>query len=330
MIQLPIVDTHCDLLSYLASVPAARADKTEDIACAIPFLKKGNVKLQILAIFTDVVPGSMDFASKQVTHFQEILKTFSNDLQYADKDFLAGIANQQKIGVVTSIESASGLANETVPIQTAIDNLDKIIEKTGRVAYISLTHHKENRFGGGNYTEGIGLKDDGKRLLDYMAIKNVPVDLSHTSDLLAEGILKHIDKENLEVPVLASHSNFRSIWNHKRNLTDEFVKEIIHRKGLIGVNFLRAFLDNDNPDRIYDHILYGLEKGAEDQICFGADYFYTVGFADIGREPFYFPNVENAGKYPDVLTTLAGRMSSEQLEKLAFKNAQNFFSRVWS
>lgn len=329
MIPLPIVDTHCDLLSYLAGVPGARADKTEDIACAIPFLKKGNVKLQVLAIFTDVVPGSMDFASEQVTHFQEILKAYSNDLQYADKDFLAGIAHQEKIGLVTSIESASGLANETVPIHMAFDNLDKIIKKTGRIAYISLTHHKENRFGGGNYTEGIGLKDDGKRLLDYMAIKNVPVDLSHTSDLLAEGILKHIDKEDLNVPVLASHSNFRSIWNHKRNLTDEFVKEIIHRKGLIGVNFLRAFLDNDNPDRIYDHILYGLEKGAEDHICFGADYFYTVGFADIGREPFYFPNVENAGKYPDVLNTLAGRMNAEQLEKLAFKNAQNFFSRVW-
>lgn len=329
MLQLPIVDTHCDLLSYLASVPGARADKAEDIACAIPFLKQGNVKMQVLAIFTDVVPSSIDFASKQADQFQEILKFFSNDLQYADNDFLDGIAHQEKIGVVASIESASGLANETVPIQTALDNLDKIIEKTGRVAYISLTHHKENRFGGGNYTEGIGLKDDGKRLLDYMAIKNVPIDLSHTSDLLAEGILKHIDKENLELPILASHSNFRSIWNHKRNLTDEFVKEIIHRKGLIGVNFLRAFLDNDNPDRIYDHILYGLEKGAEDQICFGADFFYTVGFPDIGRFPFYFSNVENAGKYPDVLTTLAGRMRAEQLEKLAFKNTQNFFSRVW-
>lgn len=329
MLQLPIVDTHCDLLSYLASVPGARADKAEDIACAIPFLKQGNVKMQVLAIFTDVVPSSIDFASKQADQFQEILKFFSNDLQYADNDFLDGIAHQEKIGVVASIESASGLANETVPIQTALDNLDKIIEKTGRVAYISLTHHKENRFGGGNYTEGIGLKDDGKRLLDYMAIKNVPIDLSHTSDLLAEGILKHIDKENLELPILASHSNFRSICNHKRNLTDEFVKEIIHRKGLIGVNFLRAFLDNDNPDRIYDHILYGLEKGAEDQICFGADFFYTVGFPDIGRFPFYFSNVENAGKYPDVLTTLARRMSAEQLEKLAFKNAQNFFSRVW-
>lgn len=329
MLQLPIVDTHCDLLSYLASVPGARADKAEDIACAIPFLKQGNVKMQVLAIFTDVVPSSIDFASKQADQFQEILKFFSNDLQYADNDFLDGIAHQEKIGLVASIESASGLANETVPIQTALDNLDKIIEKTGRVAYISLTHHKENRFGGGNYTEGIGLKDDGKRLLDYMAIKNVPIDLSHTSDLLAEGILKHIDKENLELPILASHSNFRSIWNHKRNLTDEFVKEIIHRKGLIGVNFLRAFLDNDNPDRIYDHILYGLEKGAEDQICFGADFFYTVGFPDIGRFPFYFSNVENAGKYPDVLTTLAGRMRAEQLEKLAFKNAQNFFSRVW-
>jgi microsomal dipeptidase-like Zn-dependent dipeptidase len=54
-----------------------------------------------------------------------------------------------------------------------------------------------------------------------------------------------------------------------------------------------------------------------------------VGFADIGREPFYFPNVQNAGKYPDILTTLASRMNTEQLEKLAFKNAYNFFSRVW-
>lgn len=328
--KTPIVDTHCDLLSYLANVPGARADKTEDIACALPFLKTGNVKMQVMAIFTDVVSGSMDFADKQVGHFQSIQKTFAEDLTIADFEFLKNLENQDKIGILASIESASGLANETAPIQAAFDRLDKIIEKTGRVAYISMTHHKENRFGGGNYTEGIGLKDDGKRLLDYMSGKKIAIDLSHTSDLLAEGILNHIDKTNLHVPVIASHSNFRSIWNHKRNLTDEFVKEIIHRKGIIGVNFLRAFLDTEDPNRIYEHILYGFEKGAEDQICFGADFFYTVGFPDIGRIPFYFPNVENAGKYPDVLKTLSEKLNQDQLEKLAFKNAKDFFLRTWT
>ncbi|MFD2034236.1 dipeptidase [Belliella marina] len=327
--KTPIVDTHCDLLSYLASVPGARADKTEDIACAIPFLKAGNVKMQVLAIFTDVVPSSMDFADKQVAHFEAIQNAFSTDLERADTDFLGNIEDQNKTGILAAIESASGLANETVPIQTAFERLDKIISKTGRLAYISMTHHKENRFGGGNYTEGIGLKDDGKRLLDYMSGKKIAIDLSHTSDLLAEGILNHIDNNSLNVPVIASHSNFRSIWNHKRNLTDEFVKEIILRKGIVGVNFLRAFVDTEDPNGIYEHILYGFEKGAENQICFGADFFYTVGFPDIGRIPFYFPNVENASKYPEVLATLSEKLGHDQLEKLAFKNAQEFFLRTW-
>jgi len=46
--------------------------------------------------------------------------------------------------------------------------------------------------------------------------KQIPIDLSHTSDLLAEGILNHIDSQKLEIPVIASHSNFRAIWNHRR------------------------------------------------------------------------------------------------------------------
>ncbi|MCH7410280.1 membrane dipeptidase [Belliella sp. DSM 111904] len=327
--KLPIIDTHCDLLSYLAKVPKAKADKVEDIACAIPFLDAGNVKLQVLAIFTDVIPGSMDFADMQVTKFEELLREFSQEVTYADKAHLNALNETSKIGFVAAIESASGLANENVPIQVALDRLDQILTKVGRLAYISLTHHKENRFGGGNYTEGIGLKPDGKRLLDHMVGKQIAIDLSHTSDLLAEGILNHIDRNGLEIPVIASHSNFRSIWNHKRNLTDEFVKEIIHRKGIVGINFLRAFLNTEDPDGIYEHIRYAFETGVGDQVCFGADFFYTVGFPDIGRVPFYFPNVENASKYPEILATLSEELKQNQLEKLAFRNAQEFFLRAW-
>lgn len=326
--KLPIIDTHCDLLSYLAMVPKAKADKIDDIACALPFLHEGNVKMQVLAIYTDVSPGSMALATLQAQKYRELMQEFSNEVCPADADFLLSISSQEKIGMVTAIENAAGLANEQVPVNEAFTQLENLISLTGRMAYISLTHHTENRFGGGNYTE-VGLKEDGKRLLDYISGKKIAIDFSHTSDLLAEGILNHLEKQNLDIPVIASHSNFREIWNHKRNLTDEFAKEIIKRGGIIGGNFLRAFLDNENPERIYEHILHGFEIGGEEQMCFGADFFHTKNFPDKSRLPFYFSNVENAGKYPSILDKLSDNLSGEQLEKLAYKNCQRFFANLW-
>ncbi|MFC0261225.1 dipeptidase [Fontibacter flavus] len=328
--QIPIIDTHCDILSYLAKTPKAAADKSEDIACAIPLLQLGNVKLQICAIYTDVRPGSMELATLQAYKYREMLMMHAQEVVQADAEFLKNINLNSKIGLVTAIENAAGLADEEAPIQKAFEQLDKLIQMTRRMAYISLTHHTENRFGGGNYTEGIGLKDDGKRILDYISGKKIAIDLSHTSDLLAEGILKHIDTQKLDVPVMASHSNFRSIWNHKRNLPNEFAQEIIKRGGLIGVNFLRAFLDNEHPERVFEHILHGFEIGAEEQMCFGADFFYTKDFPDPSRHPFYFPIVENASKYPSILDKLGENLNQSQLEKLAFKNAQRFFKTLWA
>ncbi len=147
--------------------------------------------------------------------------------------------------------------------------------------------------------------------------------------MLAEGLLNHIDTSKLDIPVIASHSNFRNIWNHKRNLTDEFAKEVINRKGIIGINFLRAFLDDKNSERLFEHILHGFEIGAEDQMCFGADYFYTKDFPDKNRHPFYFPLAENASKYPSILEKLSESLSTDQLKKLAYKNCQRFFTQLW-
>lgn len=327
--DLPIIDTHCDILSYLAKIPNATADNSDDIACSIPLLQKGNVKMQVCAIYTDVASGSMELATKQAHKYREMLITHSMDTCPADRDFLTNILESSKIGLVTAVENAAGLADEKAPISKAYEQLENLIQLTGRMAYISLTHHTENRFGGGNYTKNIGLKDDGKRLLDYVSGKSIAIDLSHTSDMLAEGILNHIDTSKLDLPVIASHSNFRHIWNHKRNLTDEIAKEIIHRKGIIGVNFLRAFLDDINPEGVLDHILHGFEIGAGDQICFGADFFYTKDFPDKKRFPFYFPVVENASKYPSLLQILSQQLSSQQLEKLAYGNCQRFFSQLW-
>ena len=282
----------------------------------------------ILAISTDVKPESMDLARRQAEIFSDLLTKSEQDVTYLDSGFVGSWEQQKRIGIKASVENAAGIGNEEASWQEIYNQFDFILEKVKSLAYISLTHHTENRFGGGNYTEGIGLKDDGKKLLDYMAGKNIPVDLSHTSDLLAEGILNHIDSNNLGIPVIASHSNFRELWNHPRNLTDEFAKEIIHRGGIIGVNFLRAFLDPEVPERLFDHIFHGFQIGGEKSICFGADYFYTKDFKDPERFPFYFPLVENAGKYPSLLKSLEDKLSAENLEGLAYRNALEFYRKL--
>lgn len=328
--QNPIVDLHCDMLSYLAKVPAASPFSKDDIACAIPFLKSGEVHMQVMAIYTDVKEESMSLALKQATIFSQLLKKKTFDLELVTKGFLQNWENQSKIGIIASIENAAGLGNESASMTDVFKQFDEILDATQGLAYISLTHHTENRFGGGNYTEGIGLKEDGKKILDYMHGKKIPIDLSHTSDLLAEGIFNHIDQAGLDVPIIASHSNFRSIWNHKRNLTDEFAKEISKRGGIIGVNFLRAFLDNDHPERILEHLLYGFELCGDDTICFGADFFYTKDFGDPSRIPFYFPLVENSSKYPSLLEALSSDLNERQLSKLGFGNALNFYKKLWS
>ena len=65
------------------------------------------------------------------------------------------------MGVIASLENASNFCEEDMDLDEGFKNLEKIIENTKGIFYIGITHHHENRFGGGNFSEA-GLKDDGK------------------------------------------------------------------------------------------------------------------------------------------------------------------------
>jgi microsomal dipeptidase-like Zn-dependent dipeptidase len=327
--KFPVIDMHCDLLSYLRNVPAANAVGTE-IGCALPYLEAGNVKLQVLAIYTATKKGTVASAYEQSKIFKALPEKFGDHVVICNTlQNFSGVCGQSKTGIIASIENASGLCEEDEPVQNTFKNLEKIIENTGPLAYIGFTHHEENRFGGGNNSTA-GLKDDGKKLLDYMSGKKIPVDFSHTSDALAYDILEHISKNNLEVPVIASHSNFRSVWKHARNLPNELVAEIVNRNGIIGMNFLRAFLHTDKYDALYDHILHGISIGTENAICLGADYFFTGTHPDQARIPFFVPELENAACYPAILEKISALSSEAFAEKISYKNVLEFYKRIWS
>ena len=318
---------HCDLMVYMLMHPQANPEK-RDFGASFPYLREGNVKLQVMAMYTTVEPESSQHGPAQSEIYKQLLKDYAPEFYQAGPDFTANAANG--IATVAAIESASGICNETEPLDNAFRNLDLILENVGRLFYISFTHHLENRFGGGNYAMA-GLKPDGEALLEYMAGKQIAIDLSHTSDALAHDILDYTYKKDLAVPVIASHSNFRDIWDHPRNLTLDHVKEIVNRKGLIGMNFLRAFVNYDNSTALLDHIAYGMDiPGCEDCLCFGADFFYLDDHPDKSRIPFLFPEHENASKYQGTLDDLGNRLNDVQKEKLAHKNVERFINENWS
>jgi microsomal dipeptidase-like Zn-dependent dipeptidase len=322
----PVIDLHCDLLSYLTR-PNSSIYHTEDMGCAIPYMKEGNVKLQIMAIFAPTENKSHEYGITQSNIFKK-LNDEENELYRFEKQHLDHFGNNENIGMLASVESGSAFCDENISLKEGFSNLETIIENVGSILYISFTHHAENRFGGGNYAKA-GLKNDGKALIDYLHHRNIAIDFSHTSDALAYDILNYISKENINVPIIASHSNYRPLFDHLRNLPDDIAKEIIHRKGLIGLNFVRAFVNPEKEEALEEHVAHGLELGAENAICYGADYFYTKEMKDQSRIPFYFSAHENAGCYPKINAGFEKQFGKEQMNKISIENALDFLKRFW-
>ncbi len=325
---IPIIDLHCDLLACLARNADADPNNTDDLGCALPYLREGNVKLQVMAIYSPGGEAPYDLTRSQVNWFRTLVSDYSDSVTaVTTASDIEKYIRSSKIGIVAAIENSSGLCSEDEPLDLAFERLNEVIKATGRLLYISLTHHGANRFGGGN-TSDRGITADGQALLEYIDGRGIAVDLSHTSDNLAHDIINHINKRNLNLRIIASHSNFRSVYDHRRNLPDELAKAIIERRGLIGMNFLRAFLHPTDPSFLIRHIEHGLKLGGRNALCFGADYFCTRDHPDRSRVPFYFKEHEHAGKYPQILGSLEGILSAEEKSGLASGNVREFVSSV--
>jgi membrane dipeptidase len=315
--SVPVIDLHCDMTYYFVENKNADAMNTEDIGAAIPHLQKGNVMAQVMAFFTPSEPIEHGVAMQQAHIFNNLLKKFPDNFNTD----LSGQKNGTTI--LAAIENASGFCHEDEKLDDGLKELDKIIEVTGGIFYIGFMHWGDNRFGGAAGSD-TGLKEDGKVLLDYINNRNIAVDLSHAGDALAYDIFNYTDSKGLNIPILASHSNHRSLKNHPRNLTDELAKELIKREGIIGLNFMSPYLgDDDKPDSIYDHVEYGLKLGAEDFMGIGADFF----FDDERTEQIYYPKFNSASTYPVLLEEIAKRFSKETAEKIAYKNALSFIRK---
>ncbi len=328
----PVVDLHCDLLSYLIEGPG-RSPLDPASRASLPAMKQGNVAVQVLALFVPNNSHAPSICRNQVTKFLEIQKNHPEYIEPYDPTKHLYSSKDGKTQCIAAFENSSGFCSETDPIDVGLKELAAMKKKLGPIAYISMTWDGENRFGGGVGSK-TGLKQDGLRLLEWMDQKQIPIDVSHASDFLIDDIFNTIDKKGYTLPVIASHSNMRYITDMPRNLPDELASEIIHRKGLIGLNFFCHFSGGKTPTDLLTHIEHAFALGAQSALCLGADFFGDIDFPYIKEkyksDKCFYEELGNSSCYPRFFDMIRQGLQIPEvaIEKIAYSNADSFFKEL--
>jgi len=208
-----------------------------------------------------------------------------------------------KVAAVLTIENGSALEGD-------IKNLDKFYELG--VRSIGLTWNGSNQIAcgvGGDNLPG-GLTQFGIHVVKRMNELGMLVDVSHINEASFWDVIGIST-----APIIASHSNSKTICPHRRNLTDDQFRALIKNGGVAGINLCPPFLNASGTANINDilrHIEHFMSLGGEDNIGMGAD------LDGIVNTPTDVPGVEYMGDIFDAL--LQANYTEEQIRKIAGLN----------
>ena len=136
------------------------------------------------------------------------------------------------------------------------------------------------------------LTDFGKSVVQAMNRLGMLIDITHLGENLQRQII-----ETSKAPVIASHSNARSVVNTPRNLSDEIIKKIADRGGAVMLGFSTSYLTGENPlksgmEYLMDHIDHIVKITGVDHVGIGTD-GQAAGqyFPEDLRGPSCFPRI---------------------------------------
>lgn len=186
------------------------------------------------------------------------------------------------------------------------------------VRNISLTWNEENLIATGvKGNAKRGLTSFGLRVVSLMEKLGIVLDVSHANEKTFWDICNITNN-----PIIASHSNCKSICDVPRNLTDEQLKAISEKNGVVGINICKSFVsENENNQTIeglVNHLDHMVEVMGIDHVGFGfdfCDYLYD------NNEASTLKGFESLDKVQNLINLLVKRgYSSEDVEKIKYKN----------
>ena len=294
--QAVVVDTHCDTLKCLlpqftrprdsmwqdrSEVGFGKRSKLGHID--LPRLKEGGVDLQVFAISSERDPTPaypIRTAMEMIERFYTECEKFPKLIEPVTSFAKVTQANEEgKVAAMLSIEGADVVEGRI--------NMLRVYHRLG-VRMVGLVHSLRNLLADGvadNRTKG-GLSQLGAEAVVELNKLGMIVDVSHLSDAGFWDVIE-LSKD----PVVASHSNSRVICSHPRNLSDEMIRALSEKGGVMGMNFATDFVHKTKPslETLVDHIDHIVDLVGPEHVGLGSDFdgipSTPVGLEDVSRMP---------------------------------------------
>lgn len=309
---MKIIDTHCDALlklqlnkrnalGFMDEKKLMQFLDADEIDTNYERLKEGGVKVQFFAIF--ISPRIPD--SEKWQHALEQVDCFYNEV-LAEEGFVhvrnfgeIDRLEEGEIGAVLALEGADAIGNDLMKLRTLF--------RLG-VLSVGLTWNDGNLAADGvGEHRGTGLSKFGFNVVDCCNRHNVLVDVSHLNPEGVDDVIRSAER------VIATHSNAREIFDHRRNLHDAQIKALINKGGMVNIVFNPPFIEEGTPgiEALFAHIDRIIELGGEQAIGLGSDF---DGIAS------YVEGLEDAGKYQNLVEALVERYGEDFAERITHLN----------
>jgi len=302
---LQIIDLHCDTILHLMDKPELSL-QNNNLSVDIKKLKAAKGLAQFFALFIDLAehPNALQRCLAMIDIFYREMEANSTAIALAHS-YQELLSHQQagKIGAFLTIEEGGALEGR-------LENLRNFYRLGIRL--LTLTWNYPNEIGYPNCKEAFrtkGLTQFGQQVVKEMNQLGMIIDVSHLSDQGFYDVLALSSK-----PFVASHSNARAVCNHGRNLTDDMIRRLGEKGGVMGINFCGEFLGGTEFSKMDDmvaHIKHIYNVGGIEVLALGTDFDgieSKLEIATIGEIDTLIEGLRKNG------------FTEREIDKIAYKN----------
>jgi membrane dipeptidase len=232
-----VVDTHDDTTQRFLDGKFDLGPRDASGSIDIPRMKEGGLGAIFFSIWMPskvTGPEAVKRALVQIDAVREQIRKHSGDLVLATTAEEVRAAHKQgKIAALMGVEGGHMIASDLSVLRS--------YAALG-VRYMTLTHSGNDEWADSSTDTPThnGLTGFGKDVVREMNRLGVIVDISHVSDKTFYDAL-----EVSKTPLFASHSSCRAICGAPRNMTDEMIKALAAKGGVIQINYHVGFLSQE-------------------------------------------------------------------------------------
>lgn len=246
-----IVDSHCD--TPMKFTPGFNfGQRHEDVKVNLPKMQEGREDAVFMVAYLHQESRDEEASQAATQKAIDILYQISEQVKQ----------NQSQVGIAYNVDDLLYLKNAgKKAIFLAIENgyaIGKDIAnlslfKDMGIMYITLCHNGSNDIcdSAKGEPEHNGLSDFGREVVKEMNRLGIIVDISHANAKTVQDVL-----EISKAPIIASHSSARALCDHPRNLTDDQIRAIAAKGGVVQVCLYNWFLSKQPNPTILDAVAH--------------------------------------------------------------------------